>query len=43
MSNAYATYPLHRDSFPKGELIPDSTRNGHPRKVKDLLVKDGHA
>ncbi len=43
MSNAYATYPLFRDSLPKGGLIPDGSFERHLDNDKDLLIKDGHA
>ena len=41
--NAYATYPLQGDSPEKFGLIPHGTLRWHHLKVKDLLVKDGHA
>ena len=41
--NAYATYPLLRDSPEKFGLIPYGTIRSHDLIVKDLSVMDGHA
>ena len=41
--NAYATYPLLRDSPRKLGLIPYGIIDSHDEIIKDLLVMDGHA
>ncbi len=41
--NAYATYPLLGDSPEKFGLIPHGILQQHCLRIKDLLVKDGHA
>ena len=41
--NAYPTFPLLRDSLPKGRLIPDGVQVVHIIWTKDLSVADGDA
>ena len=41
--NAYPTFPLLRDSLPKGRLIPDGVSSSHVIETKDLSVTDGDA
>ena len=41
--NAYPTFPLLRDSLPKGRLIPDGVEIPHVISTKDLSVTDGDA
>ena len=42
--NAYATYPLQGDSPEKSGLIPHGIQiSAWIVRIKDLLVKDGHA
>ena len=41
--NAYPTFPLLRDSLPKGRLIPDGVWSPQEIQTKDLSVTDGDA